>query len=343
MIVKSRVRAGVLLAATTIGMTALGAVPASAAEGHWEATFLTLPAGSELSRGFVTGADGHGGYAGAFPIGDTSQIVTWKNGVPTVHGVPAGYEWAMAWDQNGSGTVVGDASDYDTGEARPFVLDANGFRVLPVPAGFSYVYGVAVNDQGDVVGNAHKKDDPGGTRAVLWRAAATSSGPELLPAGLLATDIDHDGTVLLSRIHSGGFVWKNGVLTEVTAPAGHESVSVSAINGGRIVGSAYDPAIQDSQAFVWSTPTTAEALPGGVYGVELNSHGLTTGLEPAPEPIMNRSVTWRGTERAGALPTPEGFGRAQGGVVSDDGTIAGIASDKPLDEGGTPVVWRYVR
>jgi hypothetical protein len=51
---------------------------------------------------------------------------------------------------------------------------------------------------------------------------------------------------------------------------------------------------------------------------------------------------WLGGRELGRLPAPDGLPTIGGRFVGEDGTIAGVASDRSLDEGGRPVVWRLI-
>jgi len=333
-------RAGVF-AAVAIAVTALG-VPAAQAQGvrlGWKPTVLPLPAGANpLGRGFLTGSDGHGEYTGSFAVDDKLQVVSWRGGKPVLRGVPEGYEWAMAEDENGAGTVVGTASDYDTGVSRSFVLDSTGFHLRETPAGYKEAQTRAINSRGDVLGQVIH-EDPAKDGAIVWPAGG--GAPVIIPMTHefeVPLDIDEDGTVLFS-VSGGSLLWKNGTFRPLTAP-GFEYADGSAIRNGVVVGSASDGTVAGSRAARWDAAGAVTLLPGGEGAWALNAFGLTTGTAPVPGSFRGKPTTWRGTKPAGDLKQPGTYTGYHASSVSDDGTFLGIASNGPLDEGGVPVIWR---
>lgn len=343
----SRVR--LIVAATAVMVVGVAPVASAAAQevsdgaGGWTVNYLPMPRGFEDARGYVMGTDSKGMYSGFIGTGVGAEVVTWKGGKATLRGTPVGFEYAAAWDQNRSGTIAGDAIDYDSGGSRPFTLDGSRFRVLPLPDGFSSTNVRAMNDRGDVVGLAFGSD--GGTdAAVLWPAGDYDS-PAVLELNLPdpdVRDIDDDGTLLLDSYEAGPHLWRDGILQKLTVPDGYTHPNVSAMRRGRVVGHASSEAEPGGQGFLWLTPTDPRPLQGSETAFGINSFGLIVGREPIPTSHQGPLAAWLGTYPAGRLPMPAGHNGA-GHVVGDDGTIAGHVSTRPLDEGGRPVVWRYSR
>ncbi|MFD8494365.1 hypothetical protein [Amycolatopsis sp. NPDC059657] len=326
---RTMVRAGSVLAAVAAGVAA-GVMPAGATtEASWYPVLLQLPDGYPNATGYLTGTDGKGGYAGEFAIGDTSQVVTWTNGRPTVRGVPDGYEFASVADENGSGVVLGNAIDYDTGLSRGFTLDSHGFHLLPPPSGLSgSVDAVSINDRGDVVGAI---GDQTNRQTVLW--PALGSGPVVIPnkPDVYPRDLDQDGTILFNS-DSGPFLWRSGVTTKLAKPGDY--TYVSSIRNGSVVGRAGD------HGYLWQTPGTPVELPGGSEAHEIGKSGLISGRLPIPNAPYGPLAIWQGTNPLGKLPLPTGFKGGSAYAIGDDDVIAGIVSNGPLDEGGVPVVWQ---
>lgn len=292
--------------------------------------------GHEDATGFVMGTDGHGGYTGDLGIDGTSQVVTWTNGRPTVRGVPAGYEFASVRDENGSGVVLGDASDYDTGRTRGFLLDDNGFHLVPDVAGYVGSTVLALNDRGDVLVNL-VADDPAKGAVGLWPAVGqglvvvphTGDWPD-------AMHLDNDGTVLF-RDH----LWQDGVTTPFKLPAGYSTAFGLALRNGVVVGFANPDGPPPSQAFRWVTPDRPEPLPLGDQAMFVNSTGLSAGQLPNPTtPNAGAPFAWQDTTPIGRLLLPDGYRDGDVQAVGEDGTITGIVSNGPLDEGGAPVIWQ---
>ncbi|QYN25084.1 hypothetical protein [Amycolatopsis sp. DSM 110486] len=321
------------VAAAAVVVTGLGAVPASAET--WHATLLPLPKGHEDATGFLMGTDGHGGFAGEFAIDGTSQVVTWTNGQPTVRGLPAGYEFARVVDENSSGVVLGDAVDYDTGLSRGFLLDGNGFHLLPEAPGYVGSQATALNDRGDVLALLFA-DDPAKDAVALW--PVLGQGLVIVPhtgEWADARDLDEDGTVLFSD-----HLWKNGGSTPLTLPAGYSSAFALAIRDGVVVGFANPDGPPPSQAFRWTAPDRPEPLPQGDQARFVNSTGLSAGQLPnLTTPNAGAPFAWQDTTPLGKLPLPDGYRSGDVHSVGDDDTIGGIVSNGPLDEGGAPVIW----
>ncbi|SEB33750.1 hypothetical protein SAMN04489727_0831 [Amycolatopsis tolypomycina] len=331
-------RSGVL-ATVAIAVAALAAVPAQAAQLSWQPAVLPLPAGADpAGHGFLKASNGRGEYTGSFIVDGKLQVVSWRGGKPVLRGVPDGFEWAMAEDENGAGTVVGTAIDYDTGAFRSFVLDATGFHLRETPAGYREAQTTAVNARGDVLGQVFG-EDPARNGAIVW--PADGGAPVIIPATHqyeIPLNIDDDGTVLFSSYESG-LLWKDGSYRELTAP-GFRYTSGSAIRNGVVVGSASDGTVAGSRAMRWNSAGVATVLPGGDAAYALNRAGLTYGTAPVPGSFRGTPTTWFGTTPSGDLRQPGSYPSYQASQVTDNGTFAGIASNGPLDEGGVPVVWR---
>ncbi|WP_410639425.1 hypothetical protein [Amycolatopsis sp. lyj-346] len=330
------------LATVAIALTALG-VPAAEAGTHrpaWQPTLLPLPAGADpAGRGYLTSTNGHGEYTGSFVVDGKLQVVSWRGGKPVLRGVPAGYESAMAADENRVGTVVGTATDNDTGEIRPFVLDARGFRFRVTPAGYQSARGVDINSRGDVLGQVTHAD-PAKNGSIVW--PANGSAPVIIPKSHeieFPMDIDDDGTILFIGSESV-LLWKNGRYLQRTAP-GFRYAEGSALRDGVVVGSVSDGTIAGTRAGRWDAAGRFTLLPGGIGAYALNRFGLIAGATPAPDAIQGPPMAWWGTTAVGALKQPGAYKQYQASQVSDDGTILGVASDRPVYEGGVPVMWRF--
>jgi hypothetical protein len=113
-----------------------------------------------------------------------------------------------------------------------------------------------------------------------------------------------------------------------------------AIRNGVVVGTVSDGTVAGSKAVRWNSAGVVTSLPGGDGAYAVNRAGLTTGTAPVPGSFRGRPITWRGTAPGGDLRQPGSYTAYQASQVTDDGTFAGIASNRPLDEGGVPVVWR---
>ncbi|MER6666891.1 hypothetical protein ABT256_20275 [Amycolatopsis japonica] len=334
MSIRTTLRAGVL-ATVAVMTTALGMVSAEAVPG-WQATLLPLPVGHPGATGFVFGTDGKGGYAGELAIDDHIQLVTWRDGKVSVRGVPSGYQDAHVIDQNSAGTVLLEANG--AVGSRTFVLDERGFHEVPVPAGYTGTWAVALNDRGDILGTAStgKPDDH---VTVVWPALGV--GPIVIPTDKDArpADLDTDGTVLFNS--SGRpYTWRNGTVENLAIPAGYTVASVRSIKNGTVVGSADAEGVNGSTGFRWASATSPERLTDSSVGSLINGSGLISGaLTSEPGVSYGHPAVWQGPGSVAKLPLPDGFGVGAAYAIGDDGAIAGIAANGPLDEGGAPVVW----
>ncbi|SDY73853.1 hypothetical protein SAMN05421504_106566 [Amycolatopsis xylanica] len=335
----SMVRTGVVLAAVIAG-TAAGTVTAGATtEAGWQPTFLPMPRGHANATGFLAGADGKGGYAGHFSIDGTSKVVTWQNGIPTVRGVPAGYDFATVADQNYAGTVVGDALT-DDGHVGGFTLDANGFHELPVPEGYTGVSAVAIANNGLVLGWLYHAD-PARSATIIY--PPTQGEPTILPPtrrGEFPADIDSGGEVLFNS-DEGAFVWSSNGIEEIVTPPGHSTPHVNAIQNSQVVGTAAALSEPGSHGFLWRAGPTREPeqLAGSGSATGHSGTNVIIGSRYSAEPYGAPAV-WTGGEPASGLLLPRGFTKGLATAVTRDNVVAGIVTKGPLDEGGKPVIWQ---
>jgi hypothetical protein len=335
MFVRTMLRSGALVAAVVL-TTVLGAVPAGAEPG-WHATLLPLPDGAPDASGFLTGTDGKGRYSGHFYIGDGMQVITWDRGEPTLRGAPPGHSWPSAVEQNSVGTVLVGALDDETGASAIFTLDDQGYRQVEPPAGYTSASAVAINDRGDIVGTAWT-DDSTKQVTVLWPVLGV--GPVVIPSGVdvYPTDLDDDGTILFSS-PGRGYLWRQGQVEDLAVPDGFDAIYASAIRNGAVVGYATSRTA-DVTGFLWSTPQAPKQLDGSGGAHAINKSGLIAGkLPPDLGSAYGPPAVWRQTAFLGKFPMPDGYARGLTYAVGDDGAIVGFASNRPLDEGGAPVVW----
>jgi len=334
---KSWVRfAAPVVAALSVAVLAQPAQAASRIA--WRPTVLPMPSGGY--QGVVTGSDGKGEYTGTVTVNGVQSVVSWRNGQPVVRGVPEGYEAALAEDENPAGVVVGTTHDYDTRVSRAFVLDATGFHVKEIPAGYDYVYGVAINTRGDVLGRAmHFSGNTGTDAAVLWRAEG--GAPVLVPSApdtSYVRDLDEDGTLLFDSGNSST-LWKDGGVRRVSPSPASQGWGY-AIRNGVVVGTRIWGGVE--QAVRWASPDAEPVgLAGGARALSVNKVGLTTGLVPNPSGpvIVGNAIAWRTTTQ-GEVRGPSGYSTFEASIAADDGSLAGFAAHDTNGNGSVPVVWR---
>ncbi|MGW5722610.1 hypothetical protein ACWEVP_41015 [Amycolatopsis sp. NPDC003865] len=318
------------------------AQPAQAAIGHWDAELLALPAGFEDAGGWVRGTDSHGGYAGNLWLDGTSHVVTWAKGRPTVHPAPGDYPGGEVVDENSAGTILGQAIDQFGTRTQPFLLDHGEYEMLLAPGDWASLGAVALNERGDVVANA--QPNGGGSGAVLLWRAEDRAHPVVITGQpfMYAADIDDDRAVLVNSFPKS-FVWRDGVFEQLTAPPGAAYVNAAGIRNGQVTGNYGASDWLSGEGVRWRSPGQPEVLPSSSTTFGINRLGLIVGYGTRPDPTgpLGPLSVWLAGRALGALPLA-GFGAGYAKTVGDDGTIAGVVSDRdPSTYGGRPVVWRY--
>lgn len=288
----------------------------------WQARVLD----KSLGLSTVTGSNGRGSFSGTTSAGQVATLL--DDGVVRVHPLPAGYDRATAEDQNWSDTIAGTASDASGYGERAFTLQDDTYRFLPLPDGYFSSRATAINNRGDVAGVV--LNGGGDTFAAIW---LSGQAPVVVDPDMWSTvaDIDDDGSVLVNG-NRGARVWKDGVLTRLSAPAGLESQEGRGIKAGKIVGHAGYRF--SSSPFIWDTPTDPpRAITGGWRVWSINRAGLIAGQaggHPGGPPAV-----WFASNPSSheVLPVPPGYDPLEVNHVSDDGQL--VANTM-----GTVVVWK---
>lgn len=331
-------RVAALVAAAAI-TTALAQPAEAAGLGHWQAELLAMPDGYPDATGWVRGTDSHGGYAGNLLLDGVSHVVTWSAGQPTVHPQPDGFESATVVDENSAGTVLGNAAAGTW--SQPYLLDHGGYELLLAPGDWSRLGAVALNERGDVLGNATTTS--GDDAVLLWRAADRAH-PEVITGRpyMHPSDIDDDGTILVNSFPNS-FLWRDGVFQQLTAPPGAAFLSAQGIRNGQVTGQYREPDQFHGEAVRWRSPGQPEVLPSSSSASGINRFGLIVGNGTKPDLLgpPGPLSTWIEGRPMGPLPLA-GFAAGAAKAVGDDGTIAGEVSDRdPEAYSGRPAVWRY--
>ena len=166
-----------------------------------QCTITTLPLPAVLSgldenvvaNLMVDGMDSTGRFIVASYDGapdDVVVIVRWDNGIPAV--LPINEAGLVAHGINAQGTVVGG---HRTGEGSAWLYSDSGFTVLPTPVGAVSAQAFAINDRGDVAGEAVAAH--GFRTAVVWRADQQYAARVLTaPGSAGARGINADGIVV---------------------------------------------------------------------------------------------------------------------------------------------------
>ena len=160
----------------------------------------------------------------------------WRNGVMTDLGTLGG-TLSQASAMNNVGGVVGASAVTGAAPLAPFLWQ-DGVMSGLVLGGQASVTGI--NDAGDVVGVADG-------RAVLWRDGEVIDLGSLGGVGASGADINQYGQVVgsadsteldfLGRQMPHAFLWENGVMRDLGAPAGSLGSYATAVNNlGQVVG-----------------------------------------------------------------------------------------------------------
>lgn len=319
-------RRSAIISTIIVAAGLVGAGQANAAAG-WQPTVLPLP--DNWRGGWAVGTDGKGEYSGTYVDGDTglSKVLIWRGGPPTVVNPPSGCDDVAARGENAARVIAVEASGCGDGaDWGAYTYSGGQYHRLPLPAGYPDSFTTAINQRGDVLGQAGPRAEPEVT--VVWRPAAQ---PVVIPdtvGGQTPVDIDDDGTILF-QTDTGPYLWRDGTMTKLPVPADHEARG-TAIRGGVVVGQINRVGETDTGAYSWPTPTTQRVLPGGETCADINATGLAAG----------EFMTWQDGAPTGTLPIPPGYDSAGVDSVGDDGSIVGSvgvqASDRPFTQ---PAVW----
>ncbi|GAA2785858.1 hypothetical protein [Crossiella cryophila] len=322
---------GTVLAAValTAGLTGTAVAAPADAPCTWQVTPVAGPPGIPASEFTVTGSNAQGGYSGYRRANvDDAEFFRWVNGFAVRQPAAPGVTGAQPVDENNGGTVVLRGKDAQGERVLLTHSPADGYRVLPLPAGAKLQESAAVNDGGDVVAAIWQN---GKDFVLLWRAGAST--PEVItPPGTgvpILVDIDEDGTVLLSGGRSNVHVWRAGVFT---AMPGSTDAMARSLNNGRVVGLRFNGQ-NPITAWQWelSTGVVSQPLRGGAAN-GINRLNLIGGqLDNLDGP----PAVWRGTRLLAELPLPPGATGGRVNVVGDDGVVHGKASTQP----SIPVRW----
>ena len=186
----------------------------------------------------------------------------------------------VAGTTNDSGMVPGaPPSDY-----RAVLWTGSNVTMLPLPAGFTKAFALALNDTGLVVGTATGKNRH---HAILWRKGAALDLDAALPADSFseATGVNSMGQVV--EWGSGGaFLWQDGK-KEAVEPLNRTyalTVPHSINDQGQIVGAAGYPPFH-THAFLWQKGKTYDLnglIPADAGWIlqearAINNHGQLVG------------------------------------------------------------------
>ncbi|MCE7003737.1 hypothetical protein LWC34_13000 [Kibdelosporangium philippinense] len=320
-----------MVVTATLAASMVFALPAQAATGpqmcNWTVENIKPPEGHAPENVQVTGTDSHGNYSGNVyrPSTNSSTIVVWTNGEPRLPSEFATFSRASVDDENSSGTILLTGGDGDKWGVFRYTGGHTGngtVTYLQPPEGYETLYGIAINDAGDVLAAAERTKDRHRV-TVLWSMIAARPIVIDTPVGQ-GIDLDNDGTVLLyDGNNSPAHLWRAG---QITSLFGRGSFVFGAIRAGKVVGTLSLPSWPDAQSVMWTNPMEEPHLidQGGTARA-INSNGLIVGDR---DTHIGQSAVWRDTTFLGELPMPDRVEDASGVfVIGDDDVIYGHARD----------------
>lgn len=207
-------------------------------------------------------------------------------------------------DANNTGLIVGAQVDPVTGRRTPFVSAARGpWAALPIPAGATSSWPVAVNDGGLIAGNALIDSQ---ARAIRWVPGATGYAVQLLPwlsaygSGSIATGINNAGQIVGARAtllgaSASNFGWLHSDtdgLVDLLVRYGMDLTPMDVNNSGVLLstGGTLDLA---TGAFTATPPTPASYQ--GVAAKSLNDAGVFSGDGPSTSQSLPSQGAFWGT------------------------------------------------
>jgi hypothetical protein len=343
-----------VLGAPTADASTTAPIPGLTPGCSWQVNALPAPANWTYVN--VSKGDGDSTYVGSGIDTTGATAVTrpllWHAGQVQVLGTPTPGN-GTALDVNRSGVVVADYNPMTAagtlGPSAPYLWRNGSITPLAVPTGAANAYAAAINDAGQIVGQA----SIGGTfHAILWSVKNPTAYTDLGTAGdvnAFMSDISNLG-VIVGRSQDGGF----GQHKKAIAGRANPTVPLQALPG--LETSAPSAAIASEGTYVVGTgrptgdtsvapeglyadvATSVTPLPliggGQPYGV--NTHGLMVGN--GSRTLWGAATAWTATQRfdlPGLYAGSTAVSVAKD--VMEDGTVVGY--NYPTQNGALPVTW----
>ena len=218
--------------------------------------------------------------------------------------------------------------------SQPFVWDERtGLRALRVDVGadIESVYGVRINDRGQVSGTLDYDVD--------WPPAPLPSGwnpmgqwRRLRSSRLEASDMNAAGEVVLTVEDDTGtaaqlYVWQSGATLIDGGPISWSSYP-KINDAGLVVGATATRDAEDEDAecgFVWDTRTGRRTTIGlGVSPSDVNGNGQVTGVWSDGD--VRHAFWWNPSSGLVDLGTVPGYDDSYGEAINDQGQVIGSAS-----------------
>ncbi len=278
--------------------------------------------------------------------GTPSGAFLWQDGVVYDLGVLPGYTNSHAEDINESGQVVGYSINREGG-CRPWVWTAAGGLVALSTLGGRCATARAINDNGDIVGDAFL---PGDERlhAVMWKSGVISDLQTFQEGNSAAWDVNNAGVAVGTYWGGTGisFRWTAAggmaLIREPDVDRGNEALGIN--SSGLIVGwgppidRGPDPARRiKNHAYIWDAGVLQELgslenpgaiFPIGSVAIGVNDAGRVigrTGYRPNPraQPQFVPFI-WSATEGMRSLDSRRPEFNAEAHDINSNGWVVGV-------------------
>ncbi len=262
------------------------ALTAMTSDGYYHAFIWQNGAVTDLGIGAAQAINNEGQVVGNTIASDGSEhAFLYSNGAMTDLGTLTGFPNSNAVAINNAGQVIGNAISADGNSGTNVIWQGGAVSEIPgLPNGASVL---GISDAGQIVGVGFTPPGPDGTyceQAFVWQDNVTAFLGSLREASLSwpissALGIDNKGQVVGSSMtsqpivnsvaQSDGFVWQNGVMTDLGTLGGQDSIAYAINDNGWIVGGS-GTADGSGDACLWvpaPEPGSLVALLAGVFGL----------------------------------------------------------------------------
>ena len=243
---------------------------------------------------------------------------------------------ASAGTVNNEGQVVG-SSTVASAALHAYVWEGGAMTDLGTPSGYLVSYAASINDSGLIVGSVDGQSQSQYGYMYengVWTYLGTLPGPDLTYSS--ARDVNNAGQIVgySFTLGSGGdtrsWVWQDGVMTDLGAPAGHENAAFGLNETGQVVGwREYSGSNPGKRAFRWDAGVFIDlgALPdaSASSASDINDLGQVCGASSFAVPpyfSVSRACLWDGgaVVDLGSLP---GYSASASTALNNHGQVVG--------------------
>ncbi len=241
-----------------------------------------------------------------------------------------------------TGEIVGFYSACVIGPGRAFRwTEETGLVTLEIPDGFTASGAEDIDSATGWIVGALQTPGTDGPFAAVWADGkvfdlGTMPGGDFSNARAIASDpnpiiVGKWGNENVGPIH--GFIWEDGVMTNLGDDLGTESSRANDIRGRRVTGWMGSGFLQDGQAYIWDEGrvTGLGPIPKGFFsiGTSINRHSEVAGwglVEADGFPVgQTRGFLWREGKMIDIPPLP-GFLRSSATDLTDATVVIGAST-----------------